>query len=86
MTKPRVRRPSSTRAQHGSHYRYKMLGCRCPMGVEAHRRRTEESRMNRLLEGRLSHGTRSAYDAGCRCDDCRKARRDAYRRLERKVS
>jgi hypothetical protein len=38
---------------------------------------------NHSLEGRshmLNHGTRSAYNRGCRCDECRSASADARRR------
>lgn len=60
---------------------YERHGCRCDACVAGHNARVRENRRQRLAEGRLSHGTRSAYDAGCRCEDCGKARREAYTRL-----
>ena len=71
-------------SQHGTDYRYTRLGRRCPMCVENHRARIAAERKARLDAGRLNHGTRSAYDAGCRCDECRAARRRAYERYERR--
>lgn len=67
--------------QHGTYTRYARMGCRCPMCREYQRAKVERSRAARLAAGSLSHGTRSAYDAGCRCSDCSAARRDAYKRL-----
>lgn len=72
-----MRRP----AQHGSCARYELDGCRCPLCKHNHNERVKRNRRERLESGLLSHGTRSAYDAGCRCPECAAARRDAYRRL-----
>lgn len=49
-------------------------GCRCEGCTEQHRRRVARSRLARLTEGRINHGT-SGYDDGCRCDTCRVARK-----------
>lgn len=69
---------------HGTAYTYQTLGCRCDVCVLAFRARKgrlcKANRLDRLRSGRLSHGTRSAYDAGCRCGPCREVRRAAYRR------
>ena len=42
------------------------------------RERVAANRAARLAAGRIQHGTGSAYDAGCRCDDCMEARRRRY--------
>lgn len=39
-----------------------------------------ENRTKRFQEGRIRHGSRSGYDAGCRCGPCASARRAAYPR------
>lgn len=48
------------------------------------RARVRKNRAERLITGRLNHGKRSAYDAGCECRDCLRARAEAYARLERR--
>ena len=54
----------------------------CP-DCQAHRRAVNaRSRAQRLASGRISHGTRSGYDAGCRCTWCRAVRRAVYQREE----
>lgn len=62
---------------HGSKTYYQVYGCRCPECVTYQRERVARNRAERLASGRLTHGTRSAYDAGCRCENCRSARRRA---------
>lgn len=42
------------------------------------RERVRRNRSERLAEGRLNHGTRSAADTGCPCTACRGVRRKAY--------
>lgn len=59
---------------HGTYSRYARQGCRCATCKERQRQRVAANRADRLATGRLNHGTRSAYDAGCRCKDCRRAR------------
>lgn len=60
---------------------YERHNCRCEACVAHHNARVKQNRQERLADGRLTHGTRSAYDAGCRCVDCSEVRRAAYRRL-----
>jgi hypothetical protein len=52
----------------------------CPECRARQRVRVARNRAERLAEGRLSHGKRSAYDAGCRCYRCEDARQEAYER------
>lgn len=65
---------------------YERHGCKCAGCRAAHADRVRRNRADRLAAGRLTHGTRSAYDAGCRCTDndrvpsCTGARRVAYER------
>ena len=66
---------------HGSVAGYDWHGCRCTRCTETHSSRVRRNRADRLAAGQLSHGTRSAYDAGCRCEACKQARRAAYIRL-----
>lgn len=63
---------------HGTSTAYDRCGCRCEVcrGWQAHRVR--RNRKARLAAGRLTHGTRSAYDAGCRCPACKDARKIRY--------
>lgn len=56
--------------QHGTYRRYFVDKCRCDLCREAQRARVAQNRADRLVSGRLNHGTRSAYDAGCRCLPC----------------
>lgn len=58
-------------------------GCRCDDCREAHRSYTRERRAKSLADGTLSHGTRSTYDAGCRCERCVWARSVVYWTQER---
>lgn len=54
-------------------------GCRCTPCRGANAARVRDNRAARLADpARLTHGTRSAYDAGCRCRECWLTRRDAY--------
>lgn len=62
------------------HPRYK---AGCPECQEKQRARVAKSRATRRAAG-VCNGNRSSYDAGCRCDDCLRARADAYARLERR--
>ena len=68
---------------HGTATAYFWDNCRCELCRETHNRRVARNRAERLASGNLNHGTRSAYDCGCRCDPCRNARRETYQRLER---
>lgn len=61
---------------------YDQRGCRCEACVAVHNARVRRNRAERLASGNLTHGARSAYDAGCRCTDCKRARREAYLRLK----
>jgi hypothetical protein len=68
--------------RHGTLSRYE-LGCRCKPCRSYQNTRNARNRADRLASGRLSHGTRSAYDCGCRCPECKRARAEAYARLEK---
>ena len=68
---------------HGTYAAYFRDKCRCPACSTYQSARNARNRADRMAAGRLNHGTRSAYDAGCRCASCVEARGDAYRRLER---
>jgi hypothetical protein len=46
----------------------------CTQAAREYRR---EQRARSLASGTLTHGFRSTYDAGCRCDDCHQARQRA---------
>jgi hypothetical protein len=63
---------------HGTYTAYGRYRCRCVACVAYQNGRNQRNRADRKSSGRLSHGTRSAYDAGCRCDDCLGARRAVY--------
>lgn len=63
---------------HGANT-YKRGECRCEICKAGHRDWTRANRKARLETGRLNHGTRSAYDAGCRCFTCRRAKSEADR-------
>jgi hypothetical protein len=64
--------------KHGTITAYRNHGCRCDECRAVQREYVYRNRRARAAEGRLNHGTRSAYDAGCRCDDCRLNRMIAY--------
>jgi hypothetical protein len=66
---------------HGTYSAYGRHHCRCDKCRDAHNERVRRNRADRLASGRLSHGTRAAYDCGCRCAPCRAARTGAYNRL-----
>ena len=59
---------------HGSYRMYFKHKCRCPECKSYQRERVANNRRDRLESGRLNHGSRSAYDCGCRCDKCKEAR------------
>jgi hypothetical protein len=63
---------------HGTCAAYERHHCRCDLCRETHNARVRANRADRLASGRIVHGTRSAYDAGCRCDACFEARRSSY--------
>lgn len=71
---------------HGTYVAYAKHRCRCVSCVDYQNGRNARNRADRKAAGRLNHGTRSAYAAGCRCPECTAARGDAYRRLERDAS
>lgn len=57
-----------------------VAGCE---GCKAHQReRVAQNRKERAESGKITHGTRSGYDAGCRDDCCRSKRLEAYSRLD----
>ena len=68
---------------HGTYSTYFWHMCRCTECREGQRQRVARNRAERLASGSLSHGTRSAYDAGCRCEPCKDVRREVYARLDR---
>lgn len=63
---------------HGTYVAYAKHKCRCVACTAYQNGRNARNRSERLTDGRLNHGTRSAYDAGCRCSACTGARRAAY--------
>jgi hypothetical protein len=67
---------------HGTERAYARERCRCATCREYQRTRVARNRAERAAAP-ASHGTRSTYDAGCRCDECKAARAEAYERLER---
>lgn len=70
---------TTTSYTHGTYTGYYWHKCRCSKCTEYQRTRVARNRADRLASGRLSHGTRSAYDAGCRCEPCLAVRVDADR-------
>lgn len=73
----------------GTHGTYRMYAapfrCRCDACRAYQNDRVARNRADRLASGNLNHGTRSAYDAGCKCGSCRLARRAAYLENERQL-
>lgn len=65
---------------HGTYAAYAKDKCRCVECRGYQSARNAQNRADRLASGRLSHGRRSAYDAGCRCELCLGARQAAYGR------
>lgn len=65
---------------HGTYVAYARHACRCEECVDYQRARVRANRADRLASGRLNHGSRASYDAGCRCLPCRGARSRASRR------
>ncbi len=59
---------------HGTYTMYARRKCRCDECKTYQRNRVAKNRAERLASGKLTHGTRSAYDCGCRCAFCKKAR------------
>jgi hypothetical protein len=66
--------------RHGTYAMYFKEKCRCTACRVYQRNRVRRNRAERLATGNLTHGTRSSYDAGCRCMDCYRARQRAYAR------
>jgi hypothetical protein len=66
--------------RHGTINGYRCDGCRCADCTEAKRLYTREQRRAYLASGRINHGTASAWDAGCRCGQCRANKRASDRR------
>lgn len=62
---------------HGTYSTYFRRKCRCDECRRYQRERVARNRAERLARG-VVHGSRSSYDAGCRCDYCLGARRLAY--------
>ena len=50
----------------------------CDACREAKREYVRAQRAASLAAGRLTHGRRSTFDAGCRCGQCRAVRQVAY--------
>lgn len=63
--------------EHGTYTMYARRKCRCDKCRGYQRARVAKNRADRLKTGNLSHGSRSSYDAGCRCLACKKSRADA---------
>lgn len=66
-------------AKHGTYSTYFRRKCRCEECRAYQRERVAKNRADRLARG-VVHGSRSSYDAGCRCIPCLKARRKIYPR------
>lgn len=64
--------------RHGTISAYRNHGCRCEECRAVQREYNARNRAARKAAGAFNHGTRSAYDAGCRCRRCRNRRRVAY--------
>lgn len=78
MNAPRARGLRPVRPYvHGTDRSYEYGGCRCDECRAAHAGRVAQNRAERLATGRLSHGTRSVWDAGCRCLPCHRAAKAA---------
>ncbi len=71
---------------HGTSAAYDGAGCRCDVCRGYQAMRVRRNRRERVAAGRLTHGTRSAYDAGCRCPACKDARKVRYAIAERGAS
>jgi hypothetical protein len=71
---------------HGSASSYRSGLCREECCREPHRIATAQNRAERLKAGRINHGTRSGYDAGCRCPACRGARSAAHVRASQRAA
>ena len=65
--------------RHGTYTGYAHYGCRCDKCRLYQIERVRRNRADRLAAG-VNHGTRSGYDAGCRCGVCFSARLAAYRK------
>jgi hypothetical protein len=74
--------------RHGTYTAYFRHWCRCDACRTYQADRIRRIRADQLATGRLSHGLRSAYDAGCRCEPCRTVKRlaDARYRERRAAS
>lgn len=70
--------------EHGTYTMYARKKCRCDECRGYQRNRVAKNRADRLKSGNLSHGSRSAYDAGCRCLSCKNARSEAGKTEEEK--
>lgn len=66
--------------RHGTYTAYARWDCRCRECVAYQNDRVRRNRAERKATGRLSHGTRSAWDAGCRCESCLATKRSAEQR------
>lgn len=60
---------------HGTVWGYKGYKCRCDACTKAKTDYERAYRARALKKGRLTHGTISGYNIGCRCDQCATARR-----------
>lgn len=63
---------------HGTYAAYFKHKCRCVACSAYQNGRNARNRADRKASGRLNHGTRSAYDAGCRCGACLDVRQARY--------
>jgi hypothetical protein len=63
---------------HGSRSCY-VMGCENAVCRRASRIWVTRNRVQRAALGRLNHGSISAYDCGCRCDECRSRKSRQYR-------
>jgi hypothetical protein len=78
MNAPRKKRGYVARGECRASRSCYVMGCDSAACREESRRWVTRNRVERMASGRLSHGTISAYDCGCRCDKCRRASSRKY--------
>ena len=69
---------------HGTYTRYKYHDCRCRRCKTAVAAYVKAYREKDSGDKLLTHGTRSAYNCGCRCEDCAFANREYAKLWKRK--
>jgi hypothetical protein len=79
VTTPRKKRGYVARGECRASRSCYVMGCDNDVCRRASRLWVTRNRLQRAALGRVTHGTRSGYDTGCRCTGCRQARSDGYR-------